>query len=156
METAPSNSCSMKLENLVRKPPNRTNLIPGSSSVSTSEEKNHTEADHITSLPNWRSFLVSKWSGTFVSQSATLPSQHCQNNSSTSSNNPQSAISIPPSSDCWVTTLLNCAVTAHVEVSATIHEEYAEISFLYCKVQQRALEHIVVSARLEHEMRSTP
>ncbi len=42
----------------------------------------------------------------------------------------------------------NCAVTAHV--SATIHEEYAEISFLIARLNS-STEHIVVSTRLEHE-----
>ncbi len=36
-------------------------------------------------------------------------------------------------------------------VSATIHEEYAEISFLIARLNNESTEHIVVSTRLRHE-----
>ena len=42
-------------------------------------------------------------------------------------------------------------MSAHVQVSACVHEHYAEVSFLVHRLAQESAEHIVVSARLKHQ-----
>src|SRR5699024_5038465 len=43
------------------------------------------------------------------------------------------------------------AVSAHVQVSACVHEHYAEVCFLINRLAEKSAEHIVMSSWLKHQ-----